>query len=375
MKGLLRRVHRYISLTMLVFWLLQALTGVVMVFHWELDDAWVPGAAAPIDVAAVGRAALRVQTERPDSRVVSLYPTAGAGDRFDIHVEDATGRTDIVRVDGAGRTLVERPLDYDYRNAGVIQAAIELHQTLFAGDRGRLFIGLSGLLLLSNLALGLKLAWPARGQWRRALFPRPTGTRAAVLFAWHRACGLWLALPACVLVLAGSLLALDDPLDALLGTGASPAELAAVIAPQVTSLATAPIGPARAIEVALGRFESSTLSGVRMPADGTPWYRVRVLQPGEPRRVYGTTAVYVSAIDARVLAVEDALHAPARQRFVDVLFPVHTGEIGGVAGRLVVLAASLWLLTMLTLGASLWFARRRRGPASIASPQTQGDRS
>ncbi|HZF17783.1 MAG TPA: PepSY-associated TM helix domain-containing protein [Steroidobacteraceae bacterium] len=365
MKATLKKVHRYLSLALAAVWLVQALTGAIMVFHWELDDVLVPGPSQSIDPEAVAAAAERVQTERADAKVVAFYATAGTPDRFDVHVEDAEGRTDIVRVDGAGRRLVARPLDYDYRRAGFIQAAIVLHQTLFAGDRGKFFLGFSALCLLTNLVLGLKLAWPRRGEWRRALMPPAVRAGAAKIFAWHRACGLWLALPAFILVTAGMLLAFEDPLEELLGTGATPSALEGVTSAQVTSLGTARIAAGEALRVALARFPAAKLSSLRMPSADSPWYRVRVLQAGEPARVYGSTAIYVSAEDGRVLAVENALEAPARQRFVNLLFPVHTGEVAGLPGRLLVLAVSLWLLTMLTLGITLWAVRRK--PASVRS--------
>src|SRR5882672_5061386 len=349
MKATLKKVHRYLSLALAAVWLMQARTGAIMVFHWELDDVLVPGPSQSIDPEAVAAAAERVQTERADAKVVAFYATAGTPVRFD----------------GAGRRLVARPLDYDYRRAGFIQAAIVLHQTLFAGDRGKFFLGFSALCLLTNLVLGLKLAWPRRGEWRRALMPPAVRAGAAKIFAWHRACGLWLALPAFILVTAGMLLAFEDPLEELLGTGATPSALEGVTSAQVTSLGTARIAAGEALRVALARFPAAKLSSLRMPSADSPWYRVRVLQAGEPARVYGSTAIYVSAEDGRVLAVENALEAPARQRFVNLLFPVHTGEVAGLPGRLLVLAVSLWLLTMLTLGITLWAVRRK--PASVRS--------
>jgi uncharacterized iron-regulated membrane protein len=236
-----------------------------------------------------------------------------------------------------------------------------MHQTFFAGERGKVFLGCSALVLLTNLILGLKLAWPRRGEWRRALVPSAAHPRVAKVFAWHRACGLWLALPAFVLIAAGMLLAFEDPLDDFLGTSAPPAALAQVASAQVKSLTTALIAPGQALQVAQSRFPLAKLASLRMPSEGSPWYRVRVLQPGEPARVYGSTAVYVSAEDGRLLAVDDAFKAPLRQRFVDMLYPIHTGEIAGLPGRLLVMAFSLWLLTMLALGITLWAGRRKPG--------------
>jgi len=358
MKSAVKKIHRYVSLTLAVVWLVQALTGLVMVFHWELDDVLVPGVRRPLQPLAVASAAQRVQAERADSKVTGFYATAGAPDRFDIYIEDKLGRTDVVRVDGAGRTLLARPLDYEYGRTGIIQAAIVVHQTLFFGDRGKYFLGCSAVVLLSNLVMGLTLAWPRRGEWRRVLLPGAARGRVATLFAWHRACGLWLALPALVLIVAGMLLAFEDPLEDYLGTGAPPAALADVKSARVTSLASALIAPGAALSVAVDRFPAATLSSLRMPSPGSPWYRVRVRQPGELPRVYGTTALYISAVDGRLLAIDDAFKASPRQRFVAALYPIHTGEAAGLPGRLLALAIAAWLLTMLVLGILLWSGRR-----------------
>ena len=84
-----------------------------------------------------------------------------------------------------------------------------------------------------------------------------------------------------------------------------------------------------------------------------------VFQPDEWRRVYGTSVVYVAAADGRVLRTEDALRAPTATAFMSNLYPVHTGEALGVAGRVFILLVGAWLLAMLVLGVGLWLARRR----------------
>jgi uncharacterized iron-regulated membrane protein len=173
-KALLRQIHRYASLTLVTLWVIQALTGVLMVFHWELDDAGIAGEHRAFDADLLGARVEDLQATRPGQTVTSLYPT---------YLENSDGATDSVRVDGHGTILRERPLDHDFAHTGIIQAAVILHQSLFAGDRGRLFIGCSGLLLLSNLILGLTLAWPRVGQWQRALTPVKMRMSAALLYS------------------------------------------------------------------------------------------------------------------------------------------------------------------------------------------------
>src|SRR5882672_12118499 len=78
-----------------------------------------------------------------------IPPVGIAG--FDVFLSNASGQTDSIRIDGEGRVLKREPVDYDYRRAGLLRAATGLHQSLFAGHKGRLIVGASGLVLLGNL--------------------------------------------------------------------------------------------------------------------------------------------------------------------------------------------------------------------------------
>jgi uncharacterized iron-regulated membrane protein len=349
MKPALRRVHRWVAFGLGLLWLSQAVTGLLMVYRWELDDAALRGGPVPLDVAALGARIEAIEADPAGRDVTSLWATGGVDGRYDLYVDDAQGNTAVVRVDGNGNVLRTRG-----SGAGFIPTAADLHQTLFAGDTGKAIIGVSGIMLLVSIAMGLVLAWPARaGQWRLVLWPRAARPGVARRYAWHRAAGLWLSVPAVVLVGAGMLMTFQSSLERWFGLDQTPPELADVV-----PSATASIAPGRALDVALAQFPGSSLSGASLPSADSPWYRVRVRQPDEWRRAYGTSVVYVAATDGRVLRTEDALHASKAQGFVSNLYPVHTGEALGIAGRLVALAVAAWLLTMLLLGFGLWSARR-----------------
>ena len=350
MKPALRKLHRWIALTLGVLWLSQALTGLVMVYRWELDDAPLDAPAVPFDAAALGARIAAIERDPAGRTVTSLWTSGGVDGRYDLYVDDGAGDTNIVRVDGQGRVLRTRG-----SNEGFVPTAATLHQTLLAGDRGKVVVGISGIFLLVTIAMGLVLAWPARAkQWRPTLLPKNARPGAARRYAWHRAGGLWLGIPALVSIGAGVLLTFESSLAGWLGTDATPPELAQVVAP-----AGAPIAPSQAFMTALAQFPGSSLSGVSFPSAGQPWYRIRVRQPQEWRRVYGTSVVYVAAADGSVLRTEDALRASAATAFMSNLYPVHTGEALGVVGRVFILLVGAWLLTMLVLGVGLWLARRR----------------
>lgn len=347
--------HRWASLVAALFWLLQAATGVFAVFHWEIDDATVPGEFRPLDLDALERRAAEVGAAASGVQVDSIWSTAGAPDRFDIFLAAAPpdgGR--VVRVDGAGKVLRSRRDGERLAHGGLVDSLVLLHQSLLVGATGRAIVGASGLLLLFNIALGAVVAWPRRGQWRGALAPAAVRPGAARLYSRHRALGLWVMLPAAGLVAAGVLLALEGATERLVGPAA--VDPPALVLP---AGAVPRIGMAAAARTALARFPGAALSGIGFPTADSAWWAIRLRQPEELRRAYGKTRVYVSAVDGTTLVAFDALAAPAGRRFVDSLFSFHTGEMGGLPGRLAAAAIGIWLVAMNLLGLSLWLARRR----------------
>lgn len=336
-------------------WMLQAATGVLLVFHWELDDATVPGPARALDVNRFGAGLERLAAARPDRAVTAVYPSGGLPGRFDVLLAASNGQTDAVRVDGAGTVLRERPWDHDFGRIGPFQIATYLHQTLFAHQLGTWFIGLSGALLISNIAIGAVMAWPRPGRWRAALTPAKAASPPAEAFAWHRAAGLWLVAPALLLVCCGVVMAFETPLAGWFDDARPrPSATAAAREPLVAGRA----GAAQAMVTAFHSYPGARLAALEAPSPQTPWWLVRLRQGGEFRRVAGLTTVLVSSASGRVLASYDALKAPAKARLWEALYAVHTGEIAGAAGRWAALAIGLWLVTMIGLGLRLWAVRR-----------------
>ena len=347
--------HRWASLVAALLWMLQATTGIFAVFHWEIDDATVNGAERELDLDAIAGRVAALAPPESSLRVDSIWSTAGAPNRFDIFLvgePPAAGR--VVRIDGAGKVLRTRSDGELLAAGGWVDTLVVLHQSLHAGSRGKWILGVSGLLLLVNILLGAILAWPRAGQWRRALRPAAIAPGPARIYAWHRAIGLWAMLPAAFLVVAGVLLALEGATERLIEP--APVEPPPLALP---AGAVAQPGMAAAVRLALARFPGAALSGVGVPSADSAWWAIRLRQPGELRRAYGKTRVYVNAADGTSVVAFDALAAPLGRRFVDSLFSFHTGEMGGLPGRLAAVGVGLWLAAMNLLGLLLWSARRR----------------
>jgi uncharacterized iron-regulated membrane protein len=355
MKRALRFVHKYLSLTMAAMWLLQAATGVLLVFHWELDDWAVSGPQKPLHPDKLSASLELLQNTRPAQRVTALYTSGGLPGRFDVVITHPNGGRNVLRVDGEGAILRERPWDHDYAHIGAFQIATYLHQTLFLHTAGNWIIGLSGILLLSNICLGMYQAWPRAGQWLRTLSPFTVGHPAAQLYHWHRALGLALALPALLLVFAGIVRAFDDPLAAHFEAARPPPTGNAQTQPRLQ-----PPTLANVISTALALYPGSRLAAVELPDSDAPWFAVRVTQSHDVRRFFGTTIVYISNQNGGVLENYDAKLMPPRVQIWDAVYALHTGEMAGTPGRCLAVLVGLSLLVLIALGLSLYFLRRAR---------------
>ena len=354
-----KKIHRVLGLFVAAFWLVQALTGVLLTFRQELDNATLPGRGAPVVTADLGQRIESIQ--QAGGRVTSLWVADFAADRFDLRYV-AAGTERRMRVDGAGRVLRDGPENAPFANGGFFRTLTSIHTSLLAGDTGEWLIALSGILLVSNVVLGLKLAWPRAGMWRRALTLRSSSNKAARLYGFHRTVGLWVAVPLLIVFAAGVALRFEDNIERALGVALAPptGAAAAVTSPAGTSApAGSGITPARALDIALARFPGSTLTALSMPTSDRAWYRVRVHAPGEVPRMYGTTAVFVSAANGEILREYPARQASFARSFYDTLYPLHTGELGGLAGRLLLLVLGVALLVMGVYGIRLWLARRK----------------
>lgn len=342
----LLKLHRWLSLGAAVFWLLQALTGILIVFHWEITDAGIAGAHRPTDLAAIERRIAAIAPRDSGVTVKSVWTAAGYADRYNIIVEDAGGNGRTVRVAGDGSEL-RTTRDGETTLMGFL---VGFHHDLL-GSWGSWIVAISGMLLCSNLILGLVAAWPKRGTWRIALKPATRGPAAARLYTWHRAVGLWAVVPALVIAATGTLLKFEDGVGGLIG--AEPVALPA------NPPAGDPVGFATAARAALAAIPGSSLTAVAWPRADDATYRIRLRAPGEIRRAYGNSIVLVDANSGAVRGAFPIAQADPARAFMSALFPIHTGEAGGIVGRILSIAIGLWLVTMIVAGTLLWFKRRK----------------
>lgn len=349
----LARIHRLAGLFIGLLWCVQAFTGALLTFRWEIDDALLAGPPATLD--AVALSARLEAVERAGGHVGSVWSSGSGRERFDIYYADASGAGRTMRVDGAGAELRDEHDDTFVANGAIFNSLTTFHESLFAGTAGRWTVGISGVLLLSNLVVGAWLAWPRSQRWRQAMLKRPAGPAALRPAGWHRLIGLWIAAPTLVIVAAGSILAYQAEAERLLDAGEPmPAR------PHLSFSGHRGVAPEAVLSTAMARYPGSSLTALVMPSPDAPWYRVRLLTRAERPRLWGTTTIFLGAEDGRVLLVDDPDHRSAGRRFMDTVYPVHTGQVGGVATRAVALLTGAGLAALFFVGFLSWRSRVTR---------------
>lgn len=349
----IRSIHRWASIAMLGFWLVQALTGLLLVFQWELDDATVAGPHVPTDISAIDARLTGLIAAKPGLRIRALNTTGSGMDRYDVSLDDAGDRM-TVRIDGAGRVLRRQRPDGAITGSTLFDVAYDIHEGLLGGDTGAWIVGISGLLLMSNIILGLLLAWPGRrwARWRMALRPPPASRGAARLYGWHRAAGLWMAIPAFVTIGCGTALVFYAGIENAIGIERHDPQAPALALGRPTIAMRDAVASARRL------YPHARLTRIDYPTRETPYYGVQFRQSGEAALIFGSTVAYVAATDGSIVGRVDPFTMSMRERALDLLYPVHTGEIGGLAGRIAIAFVGLWLGLMIILGFWLWRSRR-----------------
>lgn len=366
--GFYATVHRWIGLVLAVFWAVQGLTGAALAFRDELDELLNPdfapsfargpcaGNAAVADVAAAAQRAAR------GDRVERI--AAGQNERciYSVRVHSAAGATLEVIVDAADASVLGvRPWQGDFTRAGLPRLIYTWHRDMLWGRNGMNLLGVSGVFLLATVLLGLRIGWPRKGSWRAAFRIPWRAPAPASLYALHRSTGLFVGVLLLISAITGIYLAWSQPVRVAVSRIVSHS-----MTPDVRSADTTGdrIGIDAALTRARAEFPQARLVAITLPNVTNGVYAVRLRQPGEIRRVAGTTEVVIDEYSGAVLHRHDAIHQPASNDAIDALFPLHTGELGGLVTRIVTVLSGLALSGLCVTGALRFFVRTARSKRS-----------
>lgn len=368
LRPLAMRLHRWVALGLGTWFALLGLTGAFLVWHAETDRALNPqwfaaqqrcDARTPAPVARSLAIFARVAPEGVATQVMAPVTPGAAFVVWQKPAGDGPRRQHFIDAD-CGRYLGSRDwgavrLD----RAHFVPAIYELHRALLSKEAGHAAVGFVGLLLLFVAITGALTAWPrhaTRVAWKRTLTIKHGAGAHRRWYDLHRATGMWLLLFLLLMSVSGAYLCFPKQGRALVAT-----LLPTLPASRREAQPAASRGdPDALVRRAQSLWPDAQWTRVQIPADPAAAYEVRLLQGGELRADTGDTRVRMSAT-GEVVEVRDPLRAPAGDTLLSWLFPLHSGEALGFAGRLA--WCVFGLAPALLFASGLWLWLKRRGAA------------
>ena len=383
-REMLVRFHRWAGLGMALFLIIAGLTGSVIAFYHELDEALNPdlfhvkrqGEAKPLSPLSI---ADKLEREDPEVLVVSipfeLEPGHSYGFIVRPRINATTGKPfdidyDKVFIDPfTGETLGQRLRgECCFERKNLVPFLYKMHFSLHLPDRwGWWFMGIVAIVWIFDCFVGAYLTFPNDKpfllKWKPAWKVKQDAGLYRVNFDLHRAGGLWFWGLLLMLAVSGLYLNLGKevfkPIVSFFSSYTpTPFDLREArpldkpIMPNVTFRDILPKAEAEALKrgwAPKGFAFYNNLYGV---------YIVR-FGPDHPTGIgRGTNFLYYDGIDSRYLGVRILGEGTAGDLFMQTMFPLHSGLIAGLPGQIIISVTGLIVAMLSLTGVVIWWKKR-----------------
>lgn len=358
MRALWLKLHRWLALSLGLVLAVVGLLGSALTITGPLDRKAHPelfraDSGRPLAAGTMEQLRQRLATEFGAPATLTFRPPREAGETLrvsvrgpwhgNIYVDPATGREQGRRGE----------------NEGLHNVVFELHSALLMEETGKAVLAVAALAYVVLLVTGLVLWWPAR--WRGALRIVLDRGATRALFDLHRVGGAVLGVLVAVSVLSGAYMAWR-PLSAAVtaAAGRVPLKPPAVAAP--AAAARVPLDEAARQAHLL--FPDALLGYVQLSTGDRQAVRVRLKLPDDPHP-NGLTSVWLHPHSGDVLRVDPWYTLDPGARAYTVVYPLHSGELGGVPHTVLTALLGLVLFGFAVSGVWLWWQRRSARAASI----------
>lgn len=386
--------HRWFGLAAAIFLFISGATGAIISWDHELDAALNPTLfhAKTAGPQLPGtELATRIEQQDPRMRVTYLLTEEEAGHTSLMSVEGridpATGKPyelgfNQVAVDPAtGQIQGKRQWgEISLSRENLLPFLYKLHYTMHLPNVGGIELGiwLMGLIAMAwvlDCVIALWLSFPSWKGWRKSFAFRWHARGHKLTFDLHRSGAVWVWLLLLVLAVTSVSMNLTPqvvrPLVAQFST----------LSPNVFET-VAPRPPEKPVEPLLTREQAIALAradaarrGWTLPVGGLFYapafgmYGVGFFQPGNDHGDggLGNNWLYFDARTGAPAGSSIPGTGSAGDIFLQAQFPLHSGRILGVAGRVMISIMGA-LVAMLSLTGVLIWARKRKARRAAAQP-------
>ncbi|MEX3692527.1 PepSY-associated TM helix domain-containing protein [Paraburkholderia sp. BR14263] len=395
MRPMLVRLHRWFGLGTAAFLFLAGLTGAVIAWDHELDALLNPTffrSATPGTPLPALELAKRLEAEEPHAVVTfmplsvepghtwiaQVAPRLNPGSQAPYALDFNQVALDPVTGAEQGRRMWGKA---SLARQNLIPFLYQLHYTLFMPtkmgiDFGVWTMGVVGMVWLLDGFIAIVLAFPNLKSWRKSLAFRVKRGGYALTFDLHRSGGVWLW--GLLIVVAVTSISMNlgtqvvRPVVSVFSTLApDPFRIVAPSPALTPAEATAARERIVAEAAGMGRREGITappggLFG--LPTSGV--YGVGYFEAGNDHgdAGLGNAWLIMNARTGQVLGRQIPGRGSAGDIFMQAQFPLHSGRIAGLPGRIAISITGVVVAMLSVTGVLIWLkkARARRKPAKQA---------
>lgn len=391
-------VHRYLGLLTAGFLFISGLTGAVISWDHELDDllnphlmeAHTPGQPqAPLELAR------QIGQRHPEATVSYIPLHAGTGKALGFGV-DATGFNQVFVDPVSGAELGKRewgavwPISKETLVSFLYRLHYSLHiPEMWGIDRwGIWLMGVIAVIWMVDSFVGFYLTLPLRARapaarswwqrWKPAWKVRWGGGSAKLNFDLHRAFSLWTWGLLFILAFTAFSLNLYREVFYPVMTAVSkvtPTPFDTRVPRDLGSPILAQVGFEKVLQQAAReaqRRDWKEPAGSVFYSQAYGIYGVSFFKPGDDHGAggVGPAVLYFDGIDGRLLGDRQPWKGTAADIFVQAQFPLHSGRILGLPGRILISVMGIVVAMLSVTGVVIWWRKRSSRERAAAAQRT-----
>ncbi|WP_313803028.1 PepSY-associated TM helix domain-containing protein [Sphingobium sp.] len=328
------RLHKYVGLAMATLLLVQAATGMLLLYRGPVARWIDPAGLASHGTApaiSAGTAVAGAERALPGYAVARLFAPDADGATYIAELSEAHGAKRYASVDPAGGAVLRAGPIWAFP----VEAALQLHYRLMAGKAGMAIVLLNALALLAMAATGLAYWWPRKGPVTKQLSIRWNLAFRLVLRQLHRTTGVVASALFGFMAVTGLLLVVPELIEADAPARSQPASSAAID---------------RALALTQSAFPDSALRDFRL----TDERLIANFHAPErnPRAVHRAIATLA---DPHIIS---ATRAEKNEALWMTILPLHTGNSFGPIGPVAIMIVALALIALSITGPLIWWQAR-----------------
>jgi uncharacterized iron-regulated membrane protein len=369
-------IHFYAGLIAGLLFTVVGITGSAIVFVPELRvmeaprDAVVHPVGSPLPLQTIFD---RIRQSRPQDYIES-FSSANERESFELTPEKSLNFRTYAPNGDRIQTFIDQYTgkilcQYNY-NRRFLQKIYELHDNLLAGLTGRKVNAWFAMLLLVVSVAGLLLWWRGRKYWRLGFEYRIQASWKRQVWDLHNLGGFIFFLPLLILAVTGIYYSYKAEYIAI-----ASALTRGPATTRVPKVAGDPRRPRPLDEVIAASDRAAPdckPTIIEFPKRAEEDISVRVHCPADPHAV-GLSYIYVDPTTAVVRGVDRFYAAPLGVQIIRLMTPLHYGDVGGPATRILWILIGLTPAVFFTTAVLMWWNRslskswRHRHPRRLAA--------